>query len=43
VYTNGNDIGVLTFYRTLGFRLAAAVPDWFGEGSVKAILRLDFE
>ena len=43
LYTNGNDIGVLTFYRKLGFRLAAAVPDWFGEGSVKAILRLDFE
>jgi len=23
--------------------LAAAVPDWFGDGSVKAILRLDWE
>jgi len=43
LYSNGNDIGVLAFYRKLGFRLAAVVPDWFGEGSVKAILRLDFE
>ena len=42
LYTNGNDIVVLTFYRKLGFRLAAVVPAWFGEGSVKAILRLDF-
>ena len=43
LFTNGNEIGLLTFYRSLGFRLAAVVPDWFGDGSVKAILRLDWE
>jgi hypothetical protein len=33
---------LLSFYRKLGFRLASVVPDWFGDGSVKAIFRLDF-
>jgi ribosomal protein S18 acetylase RimI-like enzyme len=43
LYTDGNNIGLLSFYRKLGFRLASVVPDWFGDGSVKAIFRLDFE
>lgn len=41
LYTSGDEIGVLTFYYKLGYRLAAVVPDWFGPGSRKAILRLD--
>ena len=43
LYTDGNSISLLTFYRKLGFELAAVVPDWFGKGSVKAILRLNLE
>jgi ribosomal protein S18 acetylase RimI-like enzyme len=42
LYTDGNSHELLTFYRGLGFRLVSAVPDWFGDGSVKAILSLDF-
>ena len=41
LYTDGNDVSLLTFYRRLGFRLIAAVPDWFGDGTVKAIMRRD--
>jgi ribosomal protein S18 acetylase RimI-like enzyme len=42
LYADGNNLGVMAFYRSAGFRLAAAVPDWYGDGSVKAIFRLDF-
>ena len=42
LYTDGNSHELLTFYRRLGFRQVSAVPDWLGDGSVKAILRLDF-
>lgn len=41
LYADGNDMAVLAFYRRLGFRLIAAVPDWFGDGTVKAIMRRD--
>lgn len=41
LYTDGNDASLLAFYRRLRFRLVAAVPDWFGEGTVKAIMRRD--
>lgn len=41
LYTDGNSINLFAFYRKLGFQLAAVVPDWFGEGTVKAIFRLD--
>jgi ribosomal protein S18 acetylase RimI-like enzyme len=41
LYTDGNSVDLLTFYRRLGYRLVAVVPGWWGEGSVKAILRLD--
>jgi ribosomal protein S18 acetylase RimI-like enzyme len=41
LYTDGNNAGLLTFYRHLGFRLAAVIPEWFGDGSVKAVFRLD--
>lgn len=42
LYTGGHDFGTLRFYRSLGYQLISAVPDWFGDGSTKAILRLDF-
>ena len=41
LYADGNDVAVLAFYRRLGFRLISAVPDWFGDGTVKAIMRRD--
>jgi ribosomal protein S18 acetylase RimI-like enzyme len=41
LYTNGHSPALLTFYRRLGFRLVAVVPDWFGDGSAKAIFRRD--
>jgi ribosomal protein S18 acetylase RimI-like enzyme len=41
LYTDGNNAGLLAFYRRLGYRLAAAVPDYFGDGTVKAIFRKD--
>ena len=41
VSTDGDDAGNLTFYRACGFRLAAAVPDGWGPGSVKAVMRWD--
>lgn len=41
LYTDGNSTGLLTFYRRLGYRLAAVVPDYFGDGTVKAIFRKD--
>lgn len=43
LYTDGNSIDQMTFYRCLGFRLKSVVPDWFGDGSAKAILCLDIE
>jgi ribosomal protein S18 acetylase RimI-like enzyme len=43
LYTDGNNSGLLTFYRKMGFQLAAVVPDWFGKGSVKAYFRLNLE
>ena len=43
LYTDGNSAPLITFYRHLGFRLISVVPDWFGDGTAKAILRLDFE
>jgi ribosomal protein S18 acetylase RimI-like enzyme len=43
LYADGNNLGVVAFYRSAGFRLAAVVPDWYGDGSVKAIFRLDFQ
>jgi len=39
LYTDGNSAPLLAFYRRLRFRIISAVPDWFGEGTVKAILR----
>jgi ribosomal protein S18 acetylase RimI-like enzyme len=41
LYTDGNSSGLLTFYRKLGFSLSAVVHDYFGDGSVKAIFRMD--
>jgi ribosomal protein S18 acetylase RimI-like enzyme len=41
LYTDGNSTGLLTFYRRLGFKLAAVIPDWFGDGTVKAYFRMD--
>ncbi len=41
LYTDGNNAGLLAFYRRLGYRLAAAIPDYFGDGTVKAIFRKD--
>ena len=41
LYTDGDSVDLFTFYRKLGYRLAAVVPDWFGDGSAKAIFRLD--
>ena len=37
--TDGDDTGNLCFYRACGFRLAAAVPDGWGPGWIKAIMR----
>jgi len=39
VSTDGDDAGNLSFYRACSFRLAAAVPDGWGPGSIKAIMR----
>jgi ribosomal protein S18 acetylase RimI-like enzyme len=39
--TDGNDRKNLSFYIGLGFRLAATIPDWFGPGTVRVILRID--
>ncbi|HUN23620.1 MAG TPA: GNAT family N-acetyltransferase [Anaerolineales bacterium] len=39
--TDGNDRKNLSFYIGLGFRIAATIPDWFGPGTVRAILRID--
>jgi hypothetical protein len=36
---DGHSPSHLAFYRRLGFRLIAAVPDWFGDGTAKTILR----
>jgi ribosomal protein S18 acetylase RimI-like enzyme len=41
LYTDGNNPGLLTFYRRLGFQLVSVVPDYFGKGTVKAIFRRD--
>lgn len=41
LYTDGNSVRHIAVYRSYGFRLVSAVPDWFGDGTVKAILRLD--
>ncbi len=41
LYTDGNQPGLLTFYRRLGFQLVSVVPDYFGKGTVKAIFRRD--
>ncbi len=41
LYTDGNSTGLFTFYRRLGFKLAGIIPDWFGDGSVKAYFRRD--
>ncbi len=41
LYTDGNSAGLLAFYRRLGFRLTAVVPEYFGPGTVKAIFRRD--
>ena len=42
LYTDGHAVNLLAFYRRLGFRLISVAPDWFGDGTSKAILRLDF-
>lgn len=41
LYTDGNNAGLLAFYRRLRFRLVSVTPDWFGEGTVKAVMRRD--
>ena len=41
LYTDGNSPALLSFYTRLGFRLVSVVPDWFGDGTAKAILRRD--
>ena len=41
LYTDGNSPALLSFYNRLGFRPISIVPDWFGGGTAKAILRRD--
>jgi ribosomal protein S18 acetylase RimI-like enzyme len=41
LYTDGNSPALLAFYGRLGFRLVSVVPDLFGDGTAKAILRRD--
>ena len=41
LYTDGNSPPLLAFYKRLGFRPISVVPDWFGHGTAKAMLRRD--
>lgn len=39
LYTDGNSEIIITIYNKLGFDLIAKVPDWFGQGSNRAVMR----
>ncbi len=43
LYTDGNSVSHIAIYRAFGFRLVAVIPDWFGDGTVKAIFRLNLD
>ena len=41
LYTDANSPPLPAFYNRLGFRPVSIVPDWFGDGTAKAILPRD--